>query len=308
MVQIGIELEPSLCRKVFVLLTSKLDLYEEASVDDVLLCLMTLLQVDSYRVLFYNYSGSVESLFGVLLTRTSNFQIQYQTLFCLWVLTFNKLIASSIVRRYPIIRTVTPILLRTSKEKVVRISLSTLLNLLVDPETKKVNGGIMITNNLKALLQSLKEKKWKDTDIPRYLEELLNHLEDLVQEMSSWDYYCAEVKSGELSWSAVHKSEEFWLESAVNFNNNDYEVVRRLHQLLASSNPTVVAVAAHDLGQYALHCSCGKSVIEKIGGKETIITLLEHEHPLVRHEALLALKKLIAFNWPSLDPVHDFKR
>jgi hypothetical protein len=37
MVQIGIELEPSLCRKVFVLLTSKLDLYEEASVD-VLLC------------------------------------------------------------------------------------------------------------------------------------------------------------------------------------------------------------------------------------------------------------------------------
>jgi hypothetical protein len=99
-----------------------------------------------------------------------------------------------------------------------------------------------------------------------------------------------------------------------------------LHQLLASSNPTVVAVAAHDLGQYALHCSCGKSVIEKIGGKETIITLLEHEHPLVRHEALLALKKLIAFNWflivyyilslkviffllrPSLDPVHDFKR
>jgi hypothetical protein len=39
------------------------------------------------------------------------------------------------------------------------------------------------------------------------------------------------------------------------------------------------------------------SVVEQLGGKQLVMTLLSHDDPNVRYEALLAVQKLMVHNW-----------
>lgn len=51
----------------------------------------------------------------------------------------------------------------------------------------------------------------------------------------------------------------FWKENATKLNDKDYEQLKALINLLQSSEePLVLAVAAHDVGQYVKHYERGK--------------------------------------------------
>ena len=54
-------------------------------------CLQMLLRIDEYRFAFVGVDG-ISTLVTVLSGKV-NFQIQYQLAFCLWVLTFNPMLA-----------------------------------------------------------------------------------------------------------------------------------------------------------------------------------------------------------------------
>jgi len=54
-------------------------------------CLQMMLRIDEYRFAFVAVDG-ISTLLAVLQGRV-NFQVQYQLIFCLWVLTFNPLLA-----------------------------------------------------------------------------------------------------------------------------------------------------------------------------------------------------------------------
>lgn len=54
-------------------------------------CLQMMLRIDEYRLAFISVDG-LSTLLGVLSGRV-NFQIQYQLIFCIWVLTFNPRLA-----------------------------------------------------------------------------------------------------------------------------------------------------------------------------------------------------------------------
>jgi len=54
-------------------------------------CLQMMLRIDEYRFAFVAVDG-IATLLAVLKGRV-NFQVQYQLIFCLWVLTFNPLLA-----------------------------------------------------------------------------------------------------------------------------------------------------------------------------------------------------------------------
>lgn len=54
-------------------------------------CLQMMLRIDAYRIEFINVDG-LSTLLKVLEGRV-NFQIQYQLIFCIWVLTFNPRLA-----------------------------------------------------------------------------------------------------------------------------------------------------------------------------------------------------------------------
>lgn len=54
-------------------------------------CLQMMLRIDEYRLAFVAVDG-ISTIISVLRARV-NFQVQYQLVFCLWVLTFNPLLA-----------------------------------------------------------------------------------------------------------------------------------------------------------------------------------------------------------------------
>lgn len=54
-------------------------------------CLQMMLRIDDYRLAFISVDG-LSTLLSVLSGRV-NFQIQYQLVFCIWVLTFNPRLA-----------------------------------------------------------------------------------------------------------------------------------------------------------------------------------------------------------------------
>lgn len=54
-------------------------------------CLQMMLRIDEYRFAFVSVDG-ISTILNVLSGRV-NFQVQYQLIFCLWVLTYNPLLA-----------------------------------------------------------------------------------------------------------------------------------------------------------------------------------------------------------------------
>ena len=92
-------------------------------------CLQMLFRIDYYRITFYKLNG-VESLVryleSSLNSTSSKDQMQYQIVFCIWLLTFNEEIANRIQNEFMIIPLLADILNATEKEKVKRIILASL--------------------------------------------------------------------------------------------------------------------------------------------------------------------------------------
>lgn len=264
-------------------------------------CLQMMLRIDEYRLVFVAVDG-ISTLVTVLAGRV-NFQIQYQLTFCLWVMTFNVNLAQR-MHKYNVIPILADILSESGKEKVTRIILATFRNLIEKPEETEIrrdNAIAMVQCKVSKQLEILQGKKFEDPDIVEDIEFLEERLNTSVQDMSSFDEYATEIKSGRLEWGPVHSSEKFWRENADKLNEKNYELLKILVHLLESSkDPLVLSVAAHDVGEYVRYYPRGKQVIEKLGGKQLVMQLLSHEDPNVRYEALLCVQKLMVHNWEYL--------
>jgi len=264
-------------------------------------CLQMMLRIDDYRQAFVAVDG-INTLVSVLSGRV-NFQIQYQLTFCLWVLTFNPSLAMRL-NKFGVIPILADILSDAQKEKVSRIILAVFRNLIEKPEDneiKKENCISMVQCKVMKQLELLEQRKFDDEDIQEDIEFLKEKMEASVQDLSSYDEYVTEVRSGRLEWSPVHRSEKFWRENAIRLNEKNYELLKILIQLLESTrDPLVLSVACFDLGEYVRHYSRGKHVLEQLGGKTMVMALLSHDDPNVRYEALLAVQKLMVHNWEYL--------
>ena len=186
-------------------------------------------------------------------------------------------------------------------------------------------------------LELLEQRKFEDEDIQEDISFLMEKMNESVQDLSSYDEYVTEVRSGRLEWSPVHRSEKFWRENAAKLNDKNYELLRILITLLESTKePLVLSVACFDLGEqletgvqkelsflsailgeYVRHYQRGKHVLETLGGKTMVMALLSHDDPnvrcrmmakelhsfiftIARYEALLAVQKLMVHNWEYL--------
>ena len=126
-------------------------------------------------------------------------------------------------------------------------------------------------------------------------------LKKYVAELSTFDEYILEVRSGQLEWSLVHTSKPFWDENAYRLNENDYELLKLLISLLEESkDSTVLCVAAHDLGEYMRHYLRGKTLVERFGGKDILLKLIHNEDPEVKYHALKALQILMLNHYELL--------
>uniref|UniRef100_A0A8C0UYX0 V-type proton ATPase subunit H n=1 Tax=Cyanistes caeruleus TaxID=156563 RepID=A0A8C0UYX0_CYACU len=263
-------------------------------------CLQLMLRVNEYRFAWVEADG-VNCIMGVL-SNKCGFQLQYQMIFCVWLLAFSPQMCEYL-RRYNIVPVLSDILQESVKEKVTRIILAAFRNLLeksTERETRQEYALAMIQCKVLKQLENLDQQKYDDEDISEDIKFLLDKLGESVQDLSSFDEYSSELKSGRLEWSPVHKSEKFWRENAVRLNEKNYELLKILTKLLeVSDDPQVLAVAAHDVGEYVRHYPRGKRVIEQLGGKQLVMNHMHHEDQQVRYNALLAVQKLMVHNWQS---------
>lgn len=81
-----------------------------------------MLRVDEYRDAFVNLNG-LNAIFDILQART-NFQIQYQLVFCVWISTFDYNLAVN-MNKFNTIPKLSDILSESIKEKVIRMILAT---------------------------------------------------------------------------------------------------------------------------------------------------------------------------------------
>lgn len=271
-----------------------------------LTALSKLLRHGPYRRPFYELGETINALCLVLTLKYDvHIQAQYLAAYCAWVVTFEPVVAARLGGDgSTLTKQMVELIEGTRKPKVVRMCLAYFVNLVTvaeTPETCKRNGTIMVGLNLINILNTVMSTTL-DQEAQADAEKLKGVLNHIYEEMSSFDEYANEVMSGRLRWSPVHTSERFWRENADRLNDQGYQLLKILLQLLdPSQDPEVLAVAAHDIGQYVTNCKTrGKTNVERLQGKTRIMALMHHENKEVQYQALIAVQKLMTSNWSAL--------
>lgn len=116
----------------------------------------------------------------------------------MWVLTFNPLLAEK-MNKFNAISILATILNDSAKEKVTRIILAVYRNLIekpTDPSISKEHCIAMVQCKVLKQLSILEQRRFDDEDITGDVEYLTEKLQSSVQDLSSFDEYATEVKSG----------------------------------------------------------------------------------------------------------------
>ncbi|EIW60630.1 ATPase V1 complex subunit H [Trametes versicolor FP-101664 SS1] len=226
-------------------------------------------------------------------------QMSYQVGFCLWLLTFEQEVAEQIQKRFDIIPTLVDVAQGAAKEKVIRVIVATFRNLV--SKAPQANLPAMLVAHLLPFAKNLAGRKWTDEDIVEDIQFLRDELAARFESLTTYDEYRSELTSGYLSWTPVHESDLFWKENATKLNDKDYELLKLLIRLLSESNdPTVLAVASHDIGQYVKHYERGKKILTDLGGKTRVMELMSHANPDVRYQALISVQRLVSHPWAAV--------
>jgi V-type H+-transporting ATPase subunit H len=259
-----------------------------------------------YRRSFYEHAEGIATLKHIFrMDTTSNIQAQYLAAYCAWVISFDPHVADRLENDGSHLTADAAVLLKTSKkDKVIRMIIAFFANMVSIPTSlavKKQNATAMITLKLLPAVESMLKVGIVDVEATKHAEFLKEQLTLFYEEMSTFDEYSNEVTCGRLEWSPAHQSERFWRENATRLNEDKHKLLKILIQLLEmSKDPQILAVAAHDIGQYVRFYPRGKLTLEKLKGKTPIMKLMTHTDQSVRYESLLAVQKMMTQNWSSL--------
>lgn len=252
--------------------------------------LLSFLNVVPFRQLYYNTKDGIINLKKLLKSDIVTPQMQYQIIFCIWLLTFDEKIASQIQIEFDIIPDLIEIVRQNVKEKVLRVVIATFRNLMSFAPDANLPG--MLANKILNYCETLLGKQVQDEDLVEDAEFLVQEIKDRSIKFSTFDAYSAEIESGKLAWTPPHLSEVFWTHNASRLNENDHRLLRILNRILHSSvNPDQLSIAVHDFGQYVKHFPHGKSFLNEIGAKEQIMQLMTHKNSDVRYHSVLAVQK-----------------
>ncbi|KAJ8078470.1 H(+)-transporting V1 sector ATPase subunit H [Marasmius tenuissimus] len=245
------------------------------------------------------YFDSSTRRFVDILKRKPGPQMSYQVAFCLWLLSFEQNVAEEINKKFDIIPLLVSVAQAAAKEKVIRVIVAAFRNLVI--KAPSANLPAMLVAQLLPFAKNLCTRKWGDEDIVEDVQFLRDELAANFQSLTTYDEYTSELASGHLSWTPVHESDDFWKENATKLNDKDYEQLKTLIRLLKESpDPSVLAVAAHDIGQYVKHYERGKKPVTDLGGKARVMELMSHENSDVRYRALMSVQLLVSQPWVSV--------
>ncbi|PAV24369.1 ATPase V1 complex subunit H [Pyrrhoderma noxium] len=239
-------------------------------------CLESLLPRAEVRKAVWAHSKIIVGLRDILQNKPSA-QMNYQVCFCFWLLTFEQEISENINKKYDIIPLLTDVAQAAVKEKVIRVIVATFRNLVTKAPSQNLPS--MLVAQLLPFAKSLCTRKWTDEDIVEDVQFLRDELKANFDSLTTWEEYIAELESGHLSWSPVHESDTFWQENASKLGEKDNAQLKLLVKLLnESTDPVVLAVATHDLGQFVKYTERGKKIVSDLGAKTRVMQLMTHEN------------------------------
>ena len=191
---------------------------------------------------------------------------------------------------------------KLSTTKIVRIILLFFENLL---DIENFNEMIVLFG-IYPILEELLDNKITDDELKVTLSILYNKLSNSVKILSSLERYQQEISSDKLSKGPTHTS-LFWKKYSTRFDDNNYELIKKLIKLLGSNDNETVALACYDLGQWSIYYPDGKRILTKLGAKLKLMTLITHNDKNVKNQALIATQKLLIKNWQQIDNNNDKK-
>ena len=99
-------------------------------------------------------------------------------------------------------------------------------------------------------------------------------------------------------WTPVHTS-EFWRENATGFEVGDFRLIKAVAALLEDpgTDDTTLSVALFDLGEFAVSHPSGRTVLNSLGVRPIVMSLLKRDEAEVKQQALLALSKMFLQQW-----------
>jgi len=242
----------------------------------------------------------------------ANMQQIYELCFFVWTLTY-ELNSSTALRdhfaRSGIVSALVGLLGSAPREKIIRLTVSALRNLAncsADASSQNsqrvVDGPFflsdMISCGILKSMESIKDRQWTDPDVLEDLEILSNLLNENYKSMSRWDIYKAEVDSGQLEWGAVH-TEIFFRENATKMEGSDgnFGYLKKLIFLASCDNEEVAAIACFDIGEFVCHYPNGRSIAKRLGAKQVMMQLIQHENVDLKQQALMAVSKILVKSW-----------
>jgi V-type H+-transporting ATPase subunit H len=255
-------------------------------------------------------------------------QQMYELSFCLWILSYELNDSASIRADFAkdglAVAALVDMVSIAPREKVVRVALSSLRNLAlcypneIDPPTPPapttttttngttttptLNGkhylSEMIACGLMKAIAHLQDRQFTDPDIVDDVHVLHKLLTENYKEMSRWEVYKNEVESGHLQWGSTH-TEAFFKENGrmMEGSDGDFHLLRILIALLSSKDEEVAAIACYDIGEFVRFYPNGKAIAKRLGAKELVMALIEHENPELQRHALQCVSKIMVNHW-----------
>jgi V-type H+-transporting ATPase subunit H len=133
------------------------------------------------------------------------------------------------------------------------------------------------------------------------LNALTTLLDEYTATQTTFDEYAAELRTGHLRWSPVHRSETFWRENARKvLDENKGELVRALADIMAKdweSDKQVLAIGCNDVACLVREVPEKRPVLEKVGLKTRVMELMEDPSEAVRWESLRAVGEWLRYSF-----------
>jgi len=287
--------------------------------------LMCALNSASVREAFHRQNGL--NLIVTLANDASDMQRQYETCFCLWVMSYCQAAANEYSRQGAI-STLCRIV-KNSREKVTRVCVAALLNLVTAGSEDFCQEMLDYPNELLSTTSSLLERHWSDQDLVDDINNLRDVLHRNYRVLTSFERYEKELQRGELVFGPVH-TEKFWRENVDRFAVRDFFMIRTLVDVLRSAvlaSPSLaqsktadsvpagapqidqfrqpipaqaLAVACYDLGEFVRFYPAGRQMANTLGIKPLVMSLMSHPDKTVQEFALASCTKMMVGNWQAV--------
>lgn len=68
-------------------------------------------------------------------------------------------------------------------------------------------------------------------------------------------------------------------------------------RVASSNDEDVCAIACYDIGEFVRHYPNGRAIAKRLGAKELVMALIEHENVELQRQALQCVSKIMVQNW-----------